>query len=172
MESICYLQPEDHLKKGLWAHHWNLVKILFALILIFMIQSSHNFAHATTAGLSWHVQNYDLIGSVFFMEELLVFILLFFFRKFGIWAHKLFVKWVPGPMLMMRASSFKFLTITITPKSSKSLSQLILSNLMPYKSLSRMNSQYVSIHYFFFYSSTIPLAEKFWNHIIWLICFI
>ena len=29
-----------------------------------MIQSSHNFAHATTAGLSWHVQNGDMIGSL------------------------------------------------------------------------------------------------------------
>ena len=26
-------------------------------------QSDHNFAHAMTALLSWHVQNYDLIGS-------------------------------------------------------------------------------------------------------------
>ena len=29
-----------------------------------MIQSSHNFAHAMTAQLSWHVQDYDLIGSL------------------------------------------------------------------------------------------------------------
>ena len=27
-----------------------------------IIQSSHNFAHVTTAELSWHVQNFDLIG--------------------------------------------------------------------------------------------------------------
>ena len=27
-----------------------------------MIQSGHNFAHATTAQLSWQVQNFDLIG--------------------------------------------------------------------------------------------------------------
>ena len=26
------------------------------------IQSCHNFAHATTAQLSWHVQNSDMIG--------------------------------------------------------------------------------------------------------------
>ena len=29
-----------------------------------IIQSSHNFAHAMTAELSWHVQNCNLIGSL------------------------------------------------------------------------------------------------------------
>ena len=29
-----------------------------------MIQSGHNFAHVTTAELSWHVQNCDLIRSL------------------------------------------------------------------------------------------------------------
>ena len=50
-----------HFTKGLWAHNSNLVKILVALILILMILSGHNFAHAMAAELSWHVQNYDLI---------------------------------------------------------------------------------------------------------------
>ena len=27
-----------------------------------VIKSCHNFAHAMTAELSWHVQNYDMIG--------------------------------------------------------------------------------------------------------------
>ena len=27
-----------------------------------VIRSCHNFAHAMTAELSWHVQNYDMIG--------------------------------------------------------------------------------------------------------------
>ena len=31
---------------------------------IMMIQSGQNFAHATTAQLSWHVQNCDLIRSL------------------------------------------------------------------------------------------------------------
>ena len=29
-----------------------------------MIQSGHNFAHAMTTELSWHVQNCDLTGSL------------------------------------------------------------------------------------------------------------
>ena len=43
--------------KGLWAHNWNLVKI----ILIVIIQSVHKFAHVMIVELSWHVQNCDLI---------------------------------------------------------------------------------------------------------------
>ena len=53
---------------SLWAHNWNLVKILFVLILILMIQSGHNYAHVMTAQLSWHVQNYDL--NAFFVNTL------------------------------------------------------------------------------------------------------
>ena len=34
-----------------------------AAIVIVMIQLGHKFAHVTTAKLSWHVQNCDLIGS-------------------------------------------------------------------------------------------------------------
>ena len=34
-----------------------------------MVQSVHKFAHATTAQLSWHVQNCDLIRSLFFKQE-------------------------------------------------------------------------------------------------------
>ena len=55
-----------HCTNGFWAHDRNLVKIDFALILMTMIQSGHNFAHVTTTQLSWHVQNYDLIWSLFF----------------------------------------------------------------------------------------------------------
>ena len=40
--------------------------MIFALILVLMNQSSHNFAHVTTAELSWHVQKCDLIESYFF----------------------------------------------------------------------------------------------------------
>ena len=42
---------------GSWAHSWNLMKILITVILIGMMQSCHNFAHAITMALSWHVQN-------------------------------------------------------------------------------------------------------------------
>ena len=34
-----------------------------------MIQSGHKFAHVTTAQLSWHVQNWDLIESLDFNTE-------------------------------------------------------------------------------------------------------
>ena len=41
--------PMNHVTKCLWAHNWNLLKILFTLMFIFMIQSSHNFPHVTAA---------------------------------------------------------------------------------------------------------------------------
>ena len=50
--------PGIHFTNGVWAHAWNLVKIHVALILIKrVIPTGHNFAHVTTAQLSWHVQN-------------------------------------------------------------------------------------------------------------------
>ena len=56
----------DCVTQDLWAHNWNLAKNFVIIILIIMLQSSHNFAHAMTAQLSWHVQNCDMIGSLFF----------------------------------------------------------------------------------------------------------
>ena len=49
---------------GLRNHNWNLMKILFAVTLIRNNQSSHKFAHVTTAQLLWHVQICDLIWSL------------------------------------------------------------------------------------------------------------
>ena len=37
--------------------------------MLLMIQKSYNFAHVTTAELSWHVQNYDLVGTLFLKKE-------------------------------------------------------------------------------------------------------
>ena len=51
----------DPFTKGSWAHNPNLVKIFVALTWKIMIRSCHSFAHATTAMLSWHVQNSDMI---------------------------------------------------------------------------------------------------------------
>ena len=42
----------------------NLLKIHVALTGNMTIRSGHKFAHATTAELSWHVQNCDLVGSL------------------------------------------------------------------------------------------------------------
>ena len=53
-----------HFINNLWAYYWNLPKKNLNKISIPMIWSGHNFAHAMTAQLSWHVQNYDLIGSL------------------------------------------------------------------------------------------------------------
>ena len=44
-------------------------KILFALIMILMIQSGNKFANAMTAELSWHMQNCDLVWSLFSVPE-------------------------------------------------------------------------------------------------------
>ena len=46
-----------------------------------MIRSGHNFAHVTTAQLPWHVQSYDLPGSLW--SKLKNFILYFFFQDFS-----------------------------------------------------------------------------------------
>ena len=73
VHNILLLHPtlyyKCHLTKVSWDHNCNLVKILFAQILILVIQSCHNFAHAMTAQLLWHVQNYDMIGSFFVHES-------------------------------------------------------------------------------------------------------
>ena len=64
--------PPIHFSNGLRAHNWNLGKIHFALIVILMIWSGQNFAHATTAHwaqLSWHVQNVDLISALLFIQQ-------------------------------------------------------------------------------------------------------
>ena len=52
----------NHVTNAIWADHWNFVKIYLVLSWKIIIESVHNFAHAMTATLSWHVQNYDLIG--------------------------------------------------------------------------------------------------------------
>ena len=39
-----------------------------------MIQPCHNFAHATTAQLSWHVQNCDMIESSFSTSDWNIFL--------------------------------------------------------------------------------------------------
>ena len=43
-----------------------ILKTFYAWILILIIQSGPNFAHAMTAELSWHVQNWNLMPGLFF----------------------------------------------------------------------------------------------------------
>ena len=71
-----------------WAYNWNVVWIVLALILILLMRSGHNFAHVMTAA---HVQNCDLIQSLFFFQKGNT-----YFSRFGFLAHKQFVKSVPG----------------------------------------------------------------------------
>ena len=51
-----------HFTKGLWAHNPNFVKLNVAITYTIINKSGHNFAHVTTAWLSWQAQIYDLIG--------------------------------------------------------------------------------------------------------------
>ena len=53
-----------HFTSSFWAHNPNLIKMCVTLTWQAMICSGHNFAHAMTAQLSWHVQICDLIGSL------------------------------------------------------------------------------------------------------------
>ena len=59
---VTVIEPGSHLIKGLWAHNPNFVNILVAHTWQIIIRSGHDFAQATTAQLSWHVQNCNLIG--------------------------------------------------------------------------------------------------------------
>ena len=54
--------PGTHLTNTLWAYHPNFVIIHIAFTWKIILWSHHNFTHVTTAQLSWHVQNCDLIG--------------------------------------------------------------------------------------------------------------
>ena len=58
-----------HSSNNLQSLHWNLGKIIFAITTILMIQSGHNFAHVTTAQLSWHLQHWDQIRSQFSIQD-------------------------------------------------------------------------------------------------------
>ena len=53
--------PVTHFTNEFINHNWKSVIIVFVIIFILTILSGRNFAHATTAKLSWHVQNCDLI---------------------------------------------------------------------------------------------------------------
>ena len=45
------------------------------------MKPGYNFAHVTTAELSWHVQNFKLLWSLFKLKRHL------FFTRFWCWAH-------------------------------------------------------------------------------------
>ena len=83
------LTPWTHFTKSLWAHDWNIMKTKFALNLFIMIKPGCSFAHATTAELSWHVQNCNWIWWLFVKKKKTIF--------FSGDLHnglKAFVKWI------------------------------------------------------------------------------
>ena len=86
--------PGNRFTKGLWAHNWNLWQFVSVLILIIIIWSGHNFAHAMTAELSWYVQKCGLIRGLYFCITAM-----FILEKFGLWAHKKMVKRGPATAL-------------------------------------------------------------------------
>ena len=59
-----YCVPETHLTRSLWAHNPNLIKLHVDITWKILTRSGHNFAHVTTAELSWHVQSGELIRSI------------------------------------------------------------------------------------------------------------
>ena len=67
-----------------------------------MIESGPNFAHATTAYLSWHAQTYDQIGSVDLALQLKE-----FFQKFSImssWTDYEMSNWCQSKILSVMTS--------------------------------------------------------------------
>ena len=54
-----------HLTKCLWAHNYNLVKMIFAVIMILFNQADPICVHIITTELLWHMQNCDLISLLF-----------------------------------------------------------------------------------------------------------
>ena len=102
------------------AHDWNLWHFWISwlkfvtfldLISILIMQPGHNFAHATTAQLAWHVLNDDLLLPSLFIQEKHVFYYHYYYHyyhyyhyyfSFFFWGgggggglHKPLVKWVP-----------------------------------------------------------------------------
>ena len=87
-----------------WHGKWGLVsqriyelmiKILwkfpFLKIWFLITRSGYYFAHAMTALLSWHVQNYNLIDMIITFQVIATWI----FIRYGLWTHKTFMKFVP-----------------------------------------------------------------------------
>ena len=69
------------------ADYWNLVRIIFVLTFILMIQSVHYFAHVTTAQLSWHVQRHDWCDHYFSFKSYMYHV-----TWFRLWANDIPVK--------------------------------------------------------------------------------
>ena len=93
---LLVVTPGTHVNKDLGTYNPNLVKFHVALSSKTRIRSDHNLAHVTTAELSWHVQNCDLIEWIIIKIRVKL-----NFAKFLLWAHKSFVKWFQGGRLFL-----------------------------------------------------------------------
>ena len=67
--SVDVLIYHSHQRNRNWVDYYTV-----SLILIPMIQSCHKFAHAMPAQLAWHVPNFDMVASLFFISEQHIFI--------------------------------------------------------------------------------------------------
>ena len=80
------------------------MKIISILILILVIRTGHKCAHATTAQLSWHVQNCDMVGSMIFLHKIIIHNYLFLLWDLdyelinclynGPWQHAMDTHWI------------------------------------------------------------------------------
>ena len=108
-----------HVIDSLRALDLNLMKIFFLIIIILMIQSVHKFAHAMTAELSWHVQNYDQITSLFFMQEQHVFLKDLNFEFINcLWNVSLDIQWTEKGGTDMAAHTPDQCCPTLSPPSN------------------------------------------------------
>ena len=71
-------------------------------------RSGHNYAHVTTAELSWHVQNCDLKGSSESCHKAKI-----IFTKFKLWDHKSLVKWAPLTQIWLARVTMSWYLINI-----------------------------------------------------------
>ena len=88
---------KDHFTKSLWVQNWNLFSIPFALISTLMACSCHKFANFITAQLSWHVHNYGMIRSPFFMPEQQIFYKIWVISSWTICRMGTWYLWLDSP---------------------------------------------------------------------------
>ena len=79
--------PGLYFRKGLWNHNWNVVKIIFALTIYFIVPIR---SHIYTCHDSWAV-----VACAHSWPDWII-IATYIFRTFIFSAHKSFVKWIPA----------------------------------------------------------------------------
>ena len=85
MRQGCWHARQGDILHSLWTHNSHLPIILYTVISSIMVPSDQNFAHGTTALLSWKL-SWHVIA-------------LCIFKSSGSSALMMLVKWVPGPLV-------------------------------------------------------------------------